>query len=274
MKLNLQDPKIKAVVVMQNGEILTETECSGELFPQYSITKSLVSLAVGMLLEEGRLTLETTVGALLDTPAEAPLSAVTLSELLTMRSGLKSKLLFADRRTCPDYLAACLAQEVGEKTAHYNNADAYLAGRMAETALGEPLEDLIVSRIFTPLGITRYDFEHDPQGQFFGASGLMLSTRDLAKLGEAVRTGELFPQSYLIQATRTQTHIDGEGYGYFFWTEPEGFHMSGKWGQKCFVLPKERAVVCINADDPGNCAVMPFFRNTLLPELYGEQNAV
>ena len=57
------------------------------------------------------------------------MSAVTLEELLTMRSGLNAELLFVDRRTCPDYLAACLHQKIGKKKGFYNNADAYLAGR-------------------------------------------------------------------------------------------------------------------------------------------------
>ena len=33
------------------------------------------------------------------------------------------------------------------------------------------------------------------------------------------------------------------GYGYFLWKYRDGFRVSGKWGQKCFVLPKQKLIV-------------------------------
>ena len=265
-RLTLSDDKIKAAVVMRNGEILAEADNTDKLYPQYSITKSLVSLCIGMLIDDGRLSLKSTVGEILGTPAGEPLSSVTLEELLTMRSGLNTELLFADRRTCPDYLAACFSQKTGEKTAFYNNADAYLAGRMAEEVYGKPLENLMISRIFKPLGITEFEFEHDPQRHFFGASGLMLTTRDLAKLGNSICTQELYPKTYLELATHTQTRINTTGYGYFFWTGRTSFYMSGKWGQKCFVYPERAAVIAINSD---NTDVLPTLYQELLPIVGG-----
>ena len=269
MKLN--DERIYAAVVLQNGHIIAEYGHPDALYPQYSITKSIVSLCIGSLIDEGRLSLRSTVGEYLDTPKDAPLSGVTLERLLTMRSGIREKILFADRRGCPDYLAACLAQEIKEQPAQYNNADAYLAGRMAETAYGKPLEDLIISRFFEPLGIVSCDFEHDPQGGFFGASGLMLSTRDLAKLGESVRTGELSPREYLRQAVQAQTQIDGRGYGYFFWNDGECYSMSGKWGQKCYIFPQQNAIIAMNSDHGD---VDTALRETILPLLRGNCHAV
>lgn len=34
------------------------------------------------------------------------------------------------------------------------------------------------------------------------------------------------------------------GYGYFFWKYRSGFSMNGKWGQKCFILPEEKTMIC------------------------------
>ena len=269
MKLN--DERIFSAVVLQNGQIIAEYGQPDALYPQYSITKSLVSLCAGFLIDEGRLSLQSTVVEYLKTPVTAPLSSVTLEHLLTMRSGIREKILFADRRECDDYLAACLAQEITEQRAQYNNADAYLAGKMTETAYGKPLEDLMISRIFKPLGIERYDFEHDPRGGFFGASGLMLSTRDLAALGESVRTGALYPGDYLRQAVQAQTQIDGRGYGYFFWNDGECYSMSGKWGQKCYIFPQENAVIAINSDHGD---VETALQDTILPLLRGNCHAV
>ena len=263
--IKLEHPEIKAAVVMKNGKILAKTESAEKLYPQYSITKSLLSLCIGILIDEGRISLESTVVDYIDLPKDAPLAQVTLEDLMTMRSGLTQELLFADRKSCPDYLAACLACEMGKGRFHYNNADAYLAGRMAETACGMRLSDFIEQRIFTPLGIRQFDFEYDPQGHFFGASGLMLSTLDLAKLGNSVLSGELYPKEFIHEATRPHTISDkGKGYGLFFWIHPDYFYMSGKWGQKCVMLPKSQRVICVNAEDQENRIVSGFIRNELM----------
>ena len=275
MKLHLQQPEIKAAVIWKRGEILAESEHSGELYPQYSITKSVLALAIGMLLAEGKLSMTSTVGELLGTPKTALLSDVSLDSLMTMRSGIAAECLFADRHERDNYLEACLAQNIVPARFQYNNADAYLAGRMAEAAAGEALGDFIARRIFSPLGIVRYAFETDPQGHFFGASGLQLSTMDLAKLGVSVLSGELYPSAFLRDATRPHTvSKQGKGYGLFFWLHPDYWYMSGKWGQRCVMLPHSRAVIAVNADDPENRIVPDYIRGTLMAIVHGDSHAV
>lgn len=265
--LNTQHPGIRSVVLMKNGIIAAETLQTDTLLPQYSITKSLTALTVGILIGEGKITLELTVGDYL--PVSAPLAGVKLEALLCMKSGLNTPLLFADRQGLTDYLAACAAQELGESRFFYNNAAAYLAGRMAEEAAGERLSDFIVDRIFSPLGITEYAFEADPEGHFFGASGLMLKTRDLAKIGNSMLSGGLYPAEWLNMALRPHA-VSGEGkcYGYFFWLHPDYYYMSGKWGQRCTVIPKLNAVCAVNADMQDNDTVSMFIREEIMPVLH------
>ena len=33
------------------------------------------------------------------------------------------------------------------------------------------------------------------------------------------------------------------GYGFFLWKYRDGFSINGKWGQKCYILPKEKIMV-------------------------------
>ena len=251
--ITLPDPRVLAAAVWQDGECLAATAGTDVPRPQYSITKSLLMLTIGILCDEQRLRLHDTVGALLGTPQDAPLSRVTLEQLLTMRSGLTQKILFADRRGCPDYLEACLGTPVGMSVFRYNNADAYLAGRMAEAAAGEPLDGFITRRILTPLGITAHALEYDPQGRFFGASGLVLTLDDLAKLGQAVLDASVCSRMWLQTAMAAHTPTDdGRSYGYFLWTDGVSAYMSGKWGQKCVILPERRAVIVLNSEMPEN----------------------
>ena len=91
--LTPENPEILSAVVMKDGEIIAETEQTGELYPQYSIMKSLICLLIGRLCAEGQLTPKTKIGQLLHIGA-SPISGITLDALMTMRSGLEHKLLF------------------------------------------------------------------------------------------------------------------------------------------------------------------------------------
>jgi len=274
--LTPENPEILSAVVMKNGEIIAETEQTGKLYPQYSIMKSLVCLLIGRLCAEGQLTPKTRVGQILHV-GSAPISKITLDELMTMRSGMAAKLLFEDRHTCPDYLEACCKMplnqlEEGEEEHEflYNNACAYLAGRMVEEEDGTSLEKQIVNYIFKPLNITEYEFEYDPQGHVFGASGLKLKTEDLAKLGQGIMEHKVCSTPWLKAATKARVNTpERVPYGYFFWVLSDTFYMSGKWGQRCFILPGYNGVIAVNSDMQGRDTVNSYIIRQLLPLLAG-----
>lgn len=265
-ELKIAHPSINAALAMKDGEIVAQSEGIEAPYRQHSITKSLTSLAAGMLLEEGKLSLETKAGECLPLPADAPLAEVTLGEFMSMHSGLARQLLFEDRESCPDYLAACLAMPTVPKRFLYNNADFYLAGLMAEAAAGERLDHFIERHILEPLGITDDAFEYDTQGHFFGASGLKTSTHSLAKLGQSLLEKTLYPAEYLETAThRVTVSDDGRDYGYGFWIYGDVISMNGKWGQHCLIFPKENAIIAVNAHLGSVEEMRTFIRETMLP---------
>ena len=273
--LTPENPEILSAVVMKNGEIIAKTEQTDTLYPQYSIMKSLISLLVGRLCGEGQLTPKTKVRQLLHTGAAA-ISDLTLDDLMTMRSGINYRLLFDDRRNYEDYLKVCceaavtpLAEGQEHQTFFYNNACAYLAGRMVEEEDSEPLDKQIAKYIFSPLGITEYEFEYDPQGHVFGASGLKLKTEDLAKLGWGIMTNQVCSKAWLNAAVKPRVMTPEKiPYGYFFWVLANGnFYMSGKQGQKCFVLPQYQGVIAVNSDMKTRDSSNSYIIRKLLPLL-------
>lgn len=273
--LTPENPEILSAVVMQNGEIIAQTEQITQLCPQYSIMKSLISLLVGRLCGEGLLTPKTKVRQLLHT-GSAAISDLTLDNLMTMRSGIDYRLLFNDRKNSDNYLETCrqatvtpLEEGESEHAFFYNNACAYLAGRMVEEEDGSPLDKQISEYLFKPLGITQYEFEYDPQGHVFGASGLKLSTEDLAKLGHGIMTNQICSKAWLKAATQPRVMTPERiPYGYFFWVLADGnFYMSGKWGQKCFVLPQYNAVIALNSNMQDKDASNSYIIKKLLPLL-------
>lgn len=50
------------------------------------------------------------------------------------------------------------------------------------------------------------------------------------------------------EATAIQQMNREGGYGYYFWHYRDGFRISGKWGQKCFVFPKRQLMITYLAE--------------------------
>ena len=50
-------------------------------------------------------------------------------------------------------------------------------------------------------------------------------------------------EKYLSEATSTQQMNKEGGYGYYFWKYMDGYRISGKWGQRCYIFPDKDMMV-------------------------------
>ncbi len=276
--LEQADCGVEGVVLYQNGEItLNHRFVPSKERLIYSHTKSFVSTAAGMAIDEGKLNLDT---CLMDWfPEYAPcvtderVYQITLRDLLTMSSGFGGSFLMHNERRSgegvPDYLAYMLAKPVvhtpGERFV-YSNADTHLAGCMVERAVGKPLVTYLYRKLFAPLGIGYPAWESDPKGTVFGGSGLYLTLENMAKLGvlylqDGIWQGQrLLSHNWVTEAGKKQIATGtnepwGGGYGYQFWTigQQEGaFRADGAYGQFSLILPQSHAVVGIQSSEQSN----------------------
>lgn len=138
----------------------------------------------------------------------------------------------------------------------YSNVPAYLVGVAVAEAVGEHLIDYLTPRLFEPLGIDKPEFSNDPQGRFYGATGMKLTVHELSLLGQlylqdGVFNGHrLLTEEWVRMATSCQITGKDGGYGYFFWVDADSFSISGKWGQKCLVYPDKGWMVTWMGDLP------------------------
>jgi CubicO group peptidase (beta-lactamase class C family) len=234
--------------------------------PIYSATKSFTSTAVGLALEEKKIDLEdsilTYVEELLpkDCPTEVKdnLNKITIKRLLMMSvSGYPFRPEGEDWLT---YSLSIQLKNVENIAFHYSNIPAYLVGVILERALGQKLYDYLTPRLFEPLEIIHPDYMLCPQGHFYGASGMKLTVDELSRLGILyLQQGEwkgkqLLSPEWVREATAKQIETREGGYGYFFWRSREnGYRISGKWGQCCYVFPQKRLVIAYlsNLQDDG-----------------------
>ncbi|AOL93456.1 serine hydrolase domain-containing protein [Porphyrobacter sp. LM 6] len=247
----------RAVVVMANGKIAAERY--GERygpdtrFVSWSMAKTVSAVLIGMLVADGKLSL--------DAPAPVPLwqrpgdprAEITLRHLLQMRSGLRHtesgdppyessevRMLFLDGR---DNMARWaeeqpLEDEPGKRFEYSSNTSVILADIAARAlttsdkpdARRKAVADYLQVRLFGPLGMTSMVPEFDASGTLIGGSLMHATARDWAKLGEMLRLkgrapgGEqLVPQRW-VEAMVTPSPARAN-YGFQIWLNrklPEG----------------------------------------------------
>jgi len=237
----------------------------------WSVSKTFVSVALGIAEAEGRLAL--------DDPAlnyypefkksAAPgLDQVTLRHLLTMTSGSPHSW-FADEPVeapdlAADFFAAPLKHEPGTHFS-YTGTGPYVAARALRSATGASVRDYLMPRVFTPLAIHNPQWHTCPLGHPVAESDLFLRTSELARFGrllldEGRHEGrQLVPAEYCarIAAESVPTVSDpadeefalAPRYGLGAWCGPGDatFSMAGRYGQFCIVSPPREAVVTITA---------------------------
>ncbi|MEU6840507.1 serine hydrolase [Streptomyces sp. NPDC046716] len=238
----------------------------------YSLTKSFTSVAVGLAIGDGLLSLDDRVVDVLPERVPADVSEqgrrITVHHLLSMTVGHPSdSLADAWEREPGDLTKGFLGLPftLAEGTRHvYDNATTYVLARLVERVTGLGLPELLDTRLFEPMGIDHAEWDRVADGSAFGFHGLHLTTEAVAAFGELLRRGgrwgerQLVPQEWVQLATRH--HVDCEwvlegapqgdfsyGYGYQFWRAREGYHGHGSYAQQCVVLPDQDLVVAVTA---------------------------
>jgi CubicO group peptidase (beta-lactamase class C family) len=281
---------LHSVILLRHGKVVAEGywEPYGPDSPHmlFSLSKSFTSTAIGMLVADGRLTVDDRV---LDFfPDEAPpapsenLKAMRVRDLLTMTTGHDPEPLRIGLNPGRNWAEAFLAHPV-EFTpgTHfvYNSLATYMLSAIAQRLSGQRLVHYLQPRLFEPLGIEGATWDTSPQGIDVGGWGLKIRTRDIARFGQLyLQKGEwhgqrLIPETWVNEATSRQVpngpseNADWEqGYGYQFWRCRHGaYRGDGAFGQFCVVFPEQDAVLAITAGVGTMQAVLDLVWAHLLP---------
>ena len=236
--------------VYENGKLLHSFGDTTGLHEIYSATKTVLSIAVGILYDEGRIDLNRSILNYL--PSEKLLSLsdkqkecwekISIRRLLTM--SVTDLPFRAEGDNWLDFSLACEIEDPEKLQFNYSNISAYLVGVALTEALGSDLGEFIEKRIFAPLEITNYEYGRSPEGYFYGASMMRLCVHDLSKFGmllynKGVYNGNrIVSEEYVEMATSIQQMNREGGYGFFIWKYRDGFSINGKLKQKCYILPK------------------------------------
>ncbi|WP_286158497.1 serine hydrolase [Streptomyces sp. CB03911] len=239
----------------------------------YSLTKSFTSMAVGIAIADGLLSLDDRVVDVLPEHVPADLSEqgsrITVHHLLSMTAGHPTDSLGEAWELEPDDLVKGFLRlpfAAAEGTRHsYDNSTTFILARMVERVTGRDLPGFLDERLFEPMGVDHAEWDRVASGAAFGFHGLHLTTEAVAAFGELLLRGgrwgdqQLVPREWVELATGR--HIDcvpfkddgsddadfACGYGYQIWMSRHGYHGHGSFGQQCVVVPSHDLVVAVTA---------------------------
>lgn len=297
-----QNAGLHSFMVIRHGHVVAEgwwapyrAEIGHDL---YSLSKNFTSTAIGLAVQEGKLTINDKVISFFpdDTPAvvEPNLAAMQIRDLLTMSSGhgadtLNPLLNTKNGTWAKTFLSIPLKYAPGTRFV-YNTGATYMLSAILHKVTGQPMLEYLTPRLFVPLGIEGAEWDTDPQGINFGGAGLRLKTEDIAKfsqlyLQKGVWKGKrILSEKWIEEATSFQIANDEtgtptkkedddikQGYGYQFWLSrpiAQGAYRSeGAFCQYSIVMPKQDAVVAINAEGISTKRVMDLVWGILLPSM-------
>jgi CubicO group peptidase (beta-lactamase class C family) len=272
-----------------------------------SVTKSVVGLLYGIALAEGKV--PPPDRALIDQfPHHADLAGdplrrrLTIDHALSMRMGMEwnesvpyTTLANSERamEAAPDriryVLERPLVAEPGERWI-YNGGATSLLGRLIADGAGESLAEYAERVLFAPLGFGPTEWIRGGDGEPLAASGLRLSPRDLARIGQLVlQRGrwdgrQIVPEPWLdLSFEPVSSLADGLRYGRHWYRSafPLGSESPprredwvggfGNGGQSLYVVPRldlAAALLFGNYDRPEQWAPgIALMREIVLPRI-------
>ena len=263
-----QYPSVRALVLARGNCILREyyayNSPDGQ-WPVHSVTKSVLSILVGIAIDKGLLRLDQKLPELVAEATEGTIDPrvadITLRDLLTMSSGFApdetvevpsvwNSSVWMIRRT---------VKHPPGTHFYYDNQGTNLIAIILRRAVGGNIAAFAKNELFAPLQIDRYYWPVDRDGNLPGYSGLLLIGRDMAKICLLYlqqgrwRERQVVSEAYVLDSTHK--HSDGgepanAGYGYLWWTKPirdgsPAYFAAGWQSQLILNLPDRNLVMAL-----------------------------
>ncbi len=278
-----RDPKslTAAFVVVHKGQIVAERygeDAHRDMqLESWSMGKSITATLIGLLIQQGALSLDQPAPVPAWQAEGDPRKAITVRSLLNMSSGLHFTAPrdpdYSEDKGYPDHLfiytGAVDAFEYSYSKplqfppgteGRYRNSDPLTLGYLVKKIVTERGEDYLTfpqRALFDRIGIRKQVLETDPYGNFLLTGYDYGTARNWARLGllylrDGVWLGErLLPEGFVEFVSTPAPGWKEPVYGGLFWVNGKGdyalpkeaFYMAGAGGQTTFVVPSHDLVI-------------------------------
>jgi CubicO group peptidase (beta-lactamase class C family) len=264
---------MRAVVVIDHGRIVAERYAAGFSAATpllgWSMAKTVVAGLVGVLVKEGRLTLDQSAGWA--TPGGDGRERIRIADLLSMSSGLHfnegygavsdvTRMLYLEPDMSEFARAQPLAHPVGEFWS-YSSGTANILSRIVQDAGGRLGAGVAAEKIFKPLGMASAIIETDEDGTLVGSSYMYATARDWARYAQFLlqdgvwRGQEMLPPVYVAMMASPVAASRGQyGHG-LVWLWGSDALSPGKNPDTAFGIPAD--TFWMEGHDGQSIAIMP-----------------
>lgn len=298
VRLEQQKLPVHSAIIMRHGKICMETYykpyTADSLHRMFSVTKSMVSMAIGLLIKEGKISLSDHIVDYF--PEKQPEGgAYPYTAMLTIKDMLEMK-------TCHDkttFKAPGVTDWVGSffttKPTHvpgtsfaYDTSSTHVLGALVEKLTGMTLLDYMRKMCLDELGFSKDAYVlTDPCGVSLGGSGLCATSKDLLILmmlvaGNGNINGRQYlPEDYMKDARSKHsdpaanqgTYEEMQGYGYQIWlTRHGGNVLFGMGGQLALYIPDQDIYMITTADAQGRQGGVQLIYDAFYEEIYDKLN--
>ena len=233
----------------------------------WSMAKSVLHATCGLLVGDGELDIDARAEIALWQEEEGdPRQAITVDQLLKMRSGLRFledytqdsdsmanviEMLFGKGKDdVARYAASCpLAHDPGSFY-YYSSGTSNVISKLVGDRLGpgDGVQDYVHSRLFAPLGMQSPTLRFDEAGTWIASSFVFATARDFARFGLLyLRDGcwegqRILPEGWVDHGRRLSDPAEADtfSYGAHWWVVPGSlgtFQAQGYNGQRITVVP-------------------------------------
>jgi CubicO group peptidase (beta-lactamase class C family) len=287
-----QYPTIRSLLVARRGCVEFEYYKAGvsaqSRSPVRSVTKSVLSILVGIALDRGHLRLDQKLSEILpevrDPTIDPHVRDITIRDLLTMTSGFGAASPFGakPRIPPPEMWQWTLGREMTHTPGaqfNYDNDGTNLLSVALTRAIRQSAVTFAEENLFRPLEIANFDWMVDSDGYLIGANTLSLTAHDMVKIGllylQRGRWGDKQIVSSEYVADSTAKHNDGGppvgmAYGYLWWLTQtksghDAFLASGKGSQLIYIVPKLDLVMAMASSSSIAGGSRRFVNDVVLP---------
>lgn len=239
----------------------------------YSVTKSVVAIAVGFLEQDGLLSLDDSMekyfAAELEGQTDEYLRKQTVRDMLMMSTAKLERCWFfgdSDDRV-KYYFENDYPGRPSGTIFQYDSSSAFILCALAERLTGMTMTDYLRIKMFDKIGVSKDVYcLKCPGGHSWGDSGFICTARDLLLIARFVMqkgnwNGEqILNEKYLTDATSALVDNDEcgcndfrcRGYGYYIWRfNDKAFQFSGMGCQYALCFPEKELILIYNGDNQG-----------------------
>jgi CubicO group peptidase (beta-lactamase class C family) len=272
----IEKQKTVSFLVIQNDSVKYEEYWDGwtqnTTSNIFSCTKSIVSLLVGIAIDEGKIkSVDQSIGEFLPEFAQAPENKITIKNLLTMSSGstwseshssifsITAKGYYGDN--LKELILGLKAKEEPGKVFEYRSGDTQILSFIVEKATGMTISKYAQIKLWKPLqtnnpALWSLDKEGGDEKAFCCFN---TNARDIARIAKLILNKgkwngtQIISEKYITEATTPASYLLNEDkngqldyYGYQFWIIEKNGHrvpyLRGLNGQFIYAIPEKNAI--------------------------------